>query len=352
MNIVYLLESTALCGGVKVVFNHVSALEAKGHRAAVFSPDIYPSWFKKKVAFHRLDLKLFHRTQFFHDADVIMATSPFHLMTLYQHFRQSGSKKKLIHFVQGYEGDCAEGEPFMEIIKQAYSLDIPKIAVSEELCQRIAYRYPGKHYMTCGQGLENDIFYPSETYLYGSDSDAGINSGSHNTVFLIGAFDISIKRIADGLCAFKKASKKKNDLKLIRVSAVDTRAREEDLVGKIDEYHVNQTPQEVGELFRKERGVLISSSSMEGFGLPPLEAMACGIPTVLTDIPSYRAFSSAGGYALFVPVGNPEKMADALLEISGKQSLRLQLVKRGLAVAAEYSYSKVIKRLEACLYNV
>lgn len=386
MNIVYLLESTDLCGGVKVVFNHVAEWVERGHRAAVFSPAPYPFWLKKCVPFHQLDLALFHETPFFHESDVIMATCPSHLVTLYPHLHQDCSGKKLIHLVQGYEGDYAEAQPMMETIIQAYSLDVPKITVSEELSRRVGKLYPEGHFMTCGQGLENDIFHPPEPSAPGevpasqwgldqkTNTDTPMDVGrdidddapdccspdddpkgidTRESIVLIGALGISIKRIADGLLAFKAALGKKKDLKLVRVSTMDTREEEEALVGIIDEYHVDLTPLEVGALLRRNRGVLISPSSPgEGFGLPALEAMACGVPTVLTDIPSYRAFSKPRDYALFVPVGAPDKMADALLEISRNTLLKSRLVERGLAVAGEYSYSKVIEKLEACLAYV
>ncbi len=362
MNILYLLETTDLCGGVKVVFNHAAYLTEKGHCASVASPDPYPLWFSKKVLFNRVDLKLFYTIPCFNNIDFVIATCPLHLPYVYDYLHELESPK-LVHFVQGYEADCVEAEPFADMITYAYSLDIPKITVSERLCERLSLIYPNGNFMTCGQGLENDIFYPSNRYLPntndGSDNTLGLNfdftadTGIFNTVILIGAFDISVKRVEDGLFAFKRALEKKKNLKLIRISAVDTKAAEEALIGKIDEYHVGITPYNVAQILRRTNGVLVSpSSEAEGFGLPPLEAMACGVPTVLTDIPSYRSFASPADYALFVPVGDVGKMADAIVEISDNMGLRYQLIKRGLEVSANYSYENVVKRLEKTLVNL
>ncbi|HVT65992.1 MAG TPA: glycosyltransferase family 1 protein [Mycobacteriales bacterium] len=56
--------------------------------------------------------------------------------------------------------------------------------------------------------------------------------------------------------------------------------------------------------------VLLYPSRYEGFGLPPLEAMACGTPAVVSDIPALR--ESTAGTARLVPPGDVEGWAEAL----------------------------------------
>jgi glycosyltransferase involved in cell wall biosynthesis len=50
----------------------------------------------------------------------------------------------------------------------------------------------------------------------------------------------------------------------------------------------------------------------EGFGLPVLEAMACDVPVVCTDVPTLREVS--GGFATLVPYGDVEALTEALRE--------------------------------------
>lgn len=64
------------------------------------------------------------------------------------------------------------------------------------------------------------------------------------------------------------------------------------------------------------RGVVAGASALvlpsrdEGFGLPVLEAMACDVPVVCSDVPALREVS--GGHATLVPFGDKEAMAVAL----------------------------------------
>lgn len=69
--------------------------------------------------------------------------------------------------------------------------------------------------------------------------------------------------------------------------------------------------------------VLAFPSRHEGFGLPPLEAFACGVPAVVSDLPVLREV--LGGLATYVPVDDVDALADGLqraLEAPGDAASR------------------------------
>jgi glycosyltransferase involved in cell wall biosynthesis len=90
-------------------------------------------------------------------------------------------------------------------------------------------------------------------------------------------------------------------------------------------------------LLRGARAVVYPSLE-EGFGLPALEALACGAPLVTTAGTAMAEL--AGGSALLVPAGSPPALAAAMetaiaLEPSGDGARRRE---RGLAIAAPYTW--------------
>jgi glycosyltransferase involved in cell wall biosynthesis len=79
-------------------------------------------------------------------------------------------------------------------------------------------------------------------------------------------------------------------------------------------------------------------SLWEGFGLPVLEAMACGTPVLTSDISSLPEV--AGAAALLVPPTDVEAIADGLLRLLEDAALRADLGERGQRQAANFSWER------------
>jgi len=89
--------------------------------------------------------------------------------------------------------------------------------------------------------------------------------------------------------------------------------------------------------------VLAYPSHFEGFGLPVVEAMACGTPVVTTDVPALREVS--GGAAVLVPLGDEAALAEAVAAFVGDAEKRAAARVRGLARAAMFSWEGSAERL-------
>ncbi|HSS61575.1 MAG TPA: glycosyltransferase family 1 protein [Candidatus Limnocylindrales bacterium] len=80
----------------------------------------------------------------------------------------------------------------------------------------------------------------------------------------------------------------------------------------------------------------------EGFGLPPLEAMACGTPVVVSDRSSLPELVQDAG--LIVPAGEPEAWRKALERVVGDTQLAADLRHRGILRAAQFSWERAATR--------
>lgn len=89
--------------------------------------------------------------------------------------------------------------------------------------------------------------------------------------------------------------------------------------------------------------MLVSPSLYEGFGLPPLEAMAAGTPALISDIPVHREiFGAAAAYCDPLSVADIAVMLQRLLE---DETLRASLRDNGLRLSARFTWESSALRL-------
>jgi glycosyltransferase-like protein len=82
----------------------------------------------------------------------------------------------------------------------------------------------------------------------------------------------------------------------------------------------------------------------EGFGLAVLEAMAAGLPVVLTDLPVFAEYVRFGEDALAVAPGDDEGLAEALSTVARDDRTRAMLTAGGRAVAARFGWQATARQ--------
>ncbi len=97
----------------------------------------------------------------------------------------------------------------------------------------------------------------------------------------------------------------------------------------------------------RQAGMLVYLSLYEGFGLPPLEAMACGTPVVASNTTSLP--EAVGEAALTVDPTNTEEIAAAMARLLDEPSLRQALQQAGVERAREFTWRRTARRLLAAL---
>jgi glycosyltransferase involved in cell wall biosynthesis len=99
-------------------------------------------------------------------------------------------------------------------------------------------------------------------------------------------------------------------------------------------------PDELPAIYNLAR-VLAHPAWYEGFGLPPLEAMACGTPCIVSDRSSLPEV--VGDAALIVPADQPDAWRKALERLVDDTQLEADLRHRGILRAAEFSWERAAR---------
>jgi glycosyltransferase involved in cell wall biosynthesis len=104
--------------------------------------------------------------------------------------------------------------------------------------------------------------------------------------------------------------------------------------------------EELAQLYRGALA-LIFPSLYEGFGLPPVEAMACGTPVLTSDVCSLPEI--VGNAALLANPLSVEDIAGGIRHLASDSALRADLREKGLLRAAQFTWEKTASRVEVIL---
>ncbi len=102
-------------------------------------------------------------------------------------------------------------------------------------------------------------------------------------------------------------------------------------------------PEETLAVMYRLAGVFVFPSLYEGFGLPPLEAMASGTPVVTSNVSSLPEV--ARDAAMLVDPYDPEAIAEGIWQVLTDEELRRTLRRQGLARARQFSWEASVRRV-------
>lgn len=113
---------------------------------------------------------------------------------------------------------------------------------------------------------------------------------------------------------------------------------------------INSVPEEDKEYIYNLASLFVYPSFFEGFGFPPLEAMRCGVPTIVSNNSSLPEI--VGKNAVMIDPDRPDELAKAMREVLLSKELQSQLRAEGLAAPGEFSWQKTAQDFLETLKNL
>jgi glycosyltransferase involved in cell wall biosynthesis len=96
--------------------------------------------------------------------------------------------------------------------------------------------------------------------------------------------------------------------------------------------------------------MLVLPSFYEGFGLPIIEAMACGCPVVTSNISSMPEFG--GDAAVYINPHDAESLASEIKKLISSSNLRNRLIEKGTGRAKLFSWEDTSRKYLEVFINI
>ncbi len=339
--------SSVLGGGTLNVFKYANWLSDSGLDVAVYSDDKLPDCVNIKGRFYQIE-DVRERYSSITEPVIIV----YSVLELQDLLHCCDTKDKVIyHFCQGIEDHhyCTSTyESLMApkaIFKFLYSLPVGRIAVSPHIRDYFKKNY-NQQTIDIFNGINLDFFRPQPKNGIGK----GIN------ILSSGNPEHLLKGKADIKEALGIVAKAYPDLSFSLTVTCGERNFDMDCFGKDWSEVASETnycfdtgtgkfncrvkyglsPEQMRQAYY-DADIYINSSWYEGFGLPSIEAMACGIPLIQTDNKGLDGIVINGKNCLLVPPNNPRKMADAIETLINDDALRCDLIQNGIETSKRFS---------------
>ncbi len=342
MKIVYCVAQCDTCsGGARVLFEHVNRLAKRGHEVEIWSLDPAPKEtpFPSNVSIqslrndydfksHRVN-KLYPETGKIIDPDIFVATS---FPVIFGYTSVPGAKP--FWFLQHDEiVTCGQNPELINTYQEALALPVGFLSNSRWTQDVLREKY-GVESKTVRCGLDYNLFYPSQDNPF-------IPRLHPSLVFVYDGQEW--KGVSDIITAVSLIKNEFPDLNLLIISRYD--AAIEQFFGHSMKIFCRPAQDDLRRIY-SSADVFVSSSWCEGFGLPGLEAMTCGVPVVTTDSGGVREYAVPEETAIVVPPRNPQLLAGGILRVLKDEPLRQRLIKNGLEKVKEFDWEKSIDILE------
>jgi glycosyltransferase involved in cell wall biosynthesis len=239
-------------------------------------------------------------------------------------------------------------KPILEGLKKARLI----LCVSGETRDLVAERFgvPDERLTVVYNGVD-DRFRPAPPAQVRSLLDTAYQL-RHPYILFVGQLKVVSKNLIRLLEAFSIFRREvKSDLKLVLAGRRPTyeRGSTESIDAALDRLGLRDEVFELGHVTDQDLPLLYSGAEMflfpsllEGFGLPVIEAMACGTPVITSNISCMPEV--AGGAALLINPHSAQDIAEGIHRLASDSALRDSLRSKGLSRAGDFSWHRTAEQ--------
>lgn len=319
---IFIVESGGLCGGVRQIFEQAKRLFERDWPVKIFTLDRQPTWFAIPPG---VEWRQF--PDYEHLKTVLMAENGWKIATWWK------TANVVAECLRGDEG-CylvadIETEYYTRPIEREWVLttyNLPLRRYTES--KWVENSLPDTTWI--GIGINHDLLYPQ-------------NIERDPTT----AMAIARKQRLKGFRQLGELSRRLSHV-VPEAALITVGLQNMEFGGAWRRHYSGLSDWEIARLYNQV-GCLVSTSLHEGFGLPHIEAMACGTPVVTTDSDGNTEFCEHRANCLMYNWDNMLGMAGGIREIFQNEGLRETLITNGITTALQYTWDPVIDRLEKFL---
>lgn len=323
-SITYLIYNTKKNGGNTVIVEHVKRLKKKGYHVTLSSV------FGSRIPWEpHITITPLH-TLITKNPNVLVVTF---WITAYIGLLLRARKK--FYFLQAWEEDFYRFAPLKKVAKLSLRFYTTFLTTSTFLTTRVTqYRQHSTIHQLPGCGINTHLFTPQTR-----------KKTVQQKIHILSV--VSSYRYYKGIDILTTCIKKlKKTYPNIHATLISLEPKPYDMV--FDTFVGNPSKKELIKHYQ-ESDVLLLTSRSEGFCLPILEAMACGLPVITTDSLGIRDYVIANKNALVFR--SPRDLVEKafLKKVTTNQTMREKLITNGKKTAKRFRWEKVIQTLEKIL---
>ncbi len=357
MKVVFILPGSGQspAGGFKVVYEYANGLSRLGHQATVVHAPyrtygeatvrrglrqigVYwlrlmgvkggykpKRWFERERPVKYLWRPSLHAA-WIPPADVCVATAWESAEWLASYPEQKGRKFYLIQHLEGYFRGADE-----QRVEATWKLPLKKIVIAMWLQEHASALGEESTYIP--NGLDFGRF-NLDTSIAGRES-ARVAMLYHAEEW---------KGTAIGLQALQLAKRTSPEL---QADLFGVPPQPRDLPSWIT-YHRNPPQEKLRGLYNAA-SIFVAPSFVEGWGLPPTEAMQCGCAVCATDIGGHREFAINGKTALVSPAGDVRCLAENIQRLIHEPDLHANIANEGCRFVQQFTWERAVRSFDAAI---